>query len=149
MTSLTGNYIVIGEYSWLVRVSRTHVWLVSAKQSVRSLRQCRGLSRRALSETSGVPVRTLQDLERGLRRRPHRATSNAIASALRVPIETIGWARDAELRRKAADEMRQCVMRELNPVHCGMSRNETHTVFVRRLFAPVSPVVRGLMKVWI
>jgi transcriptional regulator with XRE-family HTH domain len=59
---------------------------------VRALRCAKGLSRAKLSELSGVPLRTLQDIERGLRRRPQLATRAAIAAALGVPCDTIVWA---------------------------------------------------------
>jgi transcriptional regulator with XRE-family HTH domain len=52
---------------------------------LRSLRLDAGLTQKALANRSGLSVRGISDLERGLKHRPHPATVQMLAAALGVP----------------------------------------------------------------
>ncbi|QIM17143.1 helix-turn-helix domain-containing protein [Leucobacter insecticola] len=52
---------------------------------LREFRDRSNLTLEALAELSGVSVRTIGDIERGVRRAPHRYTLNSLAAALQLP----------------------------------------------------------------
>jgi len=56
----------------------------SVGERLKRLRQCRVLSQRELARSSGVPLPTLKDIERGATRTPHARTIRALAAALGV-----------------------------------------------------------------
>src|SRR6201992_1822285 len=62
---------------------------------LRAIRLDRGLTLEQLAEASGVSVRGISDIERGVRDRPRRSTIDALCDALRV---------DAGTRRELARE---------------------------------------------
>jgi transcriptional regulator with XRE-family HTH domain len=68
-------------------------WGVGAK--LRSIRLGRGLTLEQLAEASGVSVRGISDIERGVRDRPRRSTIDALSDALQL---------DATTRRELARE---------------------------------------------
>jgi transcriptional regulator with XRE-family HTH domain len=51
---------------------------------LRRFRMNAGLSQEGLAERAGISAKAVSSLERGIRRRPYRATSEALASALRL-----------------------------------------------------------------
>lgn len=53
-------------------------------QQVFRLREERGWTQKRLAEESGVPVRTIQDIEKDLRERPHRGTLLKLRRALDI-----------------------------------------------------------------
>lgn len=53
-------------------------------QLVFRLREERGWTQKRLAEVSGVPVRTIQDIEKDLRERPHRGTLLKLRRALDI-----------------------------------------------------------------
>lgn len=53
-------------------------------QMVYRLREERGWTQKRLGEESGVPVRTIQDIEKDLRERPHRGTLMKLRAALDI-----------------------------------------------------------------
>lgn len=57
-------------------------------QTLREVREGRGLSQVELAERSGLAQATISDLERGDTLRPQLETISKIAKALNVPLET-------------------------------------------------------------
>lgn len=53
-------------------------------QQVFRLREARGWTQKKLAEESGVPVRTIQDIEKDLREKPHRGTLLKLRQALDI-----------------------------------------------------------------
>jgi transcriptional regulator with XRE-family HTH domain len=53
-------------------------------RTVWRLREERGWTQKKLAEESGVPVRTIQDIEKDLRERPHRGTILKLQQALEI-----------------------------------------------------------------
>lgn len=57
-------------------------------QTLREVREGRGLSQVELAEKSGLAQATISDLERGDTLRPQLETISKLAKALNVPLET-------------------------------------------------------------
>lgn len=57
-------------------------------QTLREVREGRGLSQVELAEKSGLTQAAISDLERGDTLRPHFETISKLAKALNVPLET-------------------------------------------------------------
>jgi len=81
---------------------------------LRGKREAAGLTREELAELSGVSVRAISDLERGLTRKPHPRSVRALAGALGLP-ETLSndliaryrSARDADLGWRRSSSWRK------------------------------------------
>jgi transcriptional regulator with XRE-family HTH domain len=71
---------------------------------LRAIRLDRGLTLEQLAESSGVSVRGISDIERGVRERPRRSTIDALCDALQL---------DAGTRRELAREQARRVRTEL------------------------------------
>lgn len=70
---------------------------------LKRFRTAAGLSQEALAEYAGLSARTVSDLERGLKHRPHRETVGMLAQALKLSAEDRAlWEATVPRRRGAA-----------------------------------------------
>ncbi len=62
---------------------------------IRRYRQAAGMTQEALAERSGLSVRGISDLERGLKQRPHPETVRLLAEALALDVASVAALREA------------------------------------------------------
>ncbi|MBA3378178.1 MAG: helix-turn-helix transcriptional regulator, partial [Chloroflexia bacterium] len=68
---------------------------------LRRLRQAAGMTQETLAERSGLSVRGISDLERGVKQRPHPETIRLLASALDLAPASLVSFRDSAAPRSA------------------------------------------------
>ncbi|MBA2468374.1 MAG: helix-turn-helix transcriptional regulator, partial [Chloroflexia bacterium] len=66
---------------------------------LRRYRQEAGITQETLAERSGLSVRCISDLERGVKRRPHPDTIRMLAAALDLAPETLASFRESATPR--------------------------------------------------
>jgi predicted ATPase/Tfp pilus assembly protein PilF/DNA-binding XRE family transcriptional regulator len=101
------------------------------------LRTARGLSQEALAAKAAVSVRAISDLERGVTRRPHRHTLNAIADALGIA----GWERASF--DEAADQIRPSALRRRGAAQVRLPAPTTSIIGREPDVAAVGRLLRG------
>ncbi|MGY4644937.1 helix-turn-helix domain-containing protein [Cellulomonas sp. URHB0016] len=118
----------------------------SLAERLRELRLSADLTLEGLAERSGVGVRTLSDIERGVSAAPQRRTVEAIIGALGLaPQERAGVLREARARRAASAQSREgsAVAPHRVPDFTGRERElvELLALLARTPTGPTSPVV--------